>query len=274
MNETSIGRALQPDPWQRDQELQGATQVATFRRVDRMKNEEREEKGRRILNGLRIEGKPHECLAAYQHPVNPTAMLPKPLEEIAAAAKEIMEKYRLSFMRMEELWFEPEIGTMCGGWIEMLVRAVEGSPDLSLKRDFDGVRQGRSMWNVELIGGHLNSWSSEDSDSIDQDIPEDWIPGETPYTYSFSSMGESEGGSTGANCDFSGGEGDDEWEARHTMTWGEHWKDHVSTKKKLEINGALEWGQGDWNGTGGGWDVHMPLSRSSTAGWESDDMTS
>jgi len=64
---------------------------------------------------------------------------------------------------------------MCGGWIEMLVRAVEGSPDLNLKRDSDGMRQGRCMWNVELIGGHLvslNSWSSEEGDSIDQGIPE------------------------------------------------------------------------------------------------------
>ena len=278
VNETTIGRALQPDPWQRDHELQGATQVAAFRRVDWMSNGEREEKGRRILNGLRIEDKPHECLAAYQHPVNPAAMLPKPLEDIAVAAKEIMEKYRLSFMRMEELWFEPEIGTMCGGWIEMLVRAVEGSPDLNLKRDFDGIRQGRSMWNVELIGGHpgsSNSWSSEDGDSIDQDIPEDWIPGETPYTYSFSSIGGDEDGSTGPGGDISGGEGDDEWEARRTMTWGEHWKDHVSTEKKLEING-FECGQGDWNGTGGGWGVHMPLSarRSGWDGDESDDMTS
>ncbi len=207
-------------------------------------------------------------------------MLPKPLEEIAKAAKEIMEKYRLSFMRMEELWFEPEIGTMCGGWIEMLVRAVEGSTDLDLKRDFDGVRQGRSMWNVELIGGHsssLNSWSSEDSDSIDQDVPEDWIPGETPYTYLFPDMAESEDGSTGAEGDVSGGEDDDEWAAGRTMTWGEPWKDYVSTEKKPETGPALEWGQGgNWNGTG--WGVHVPLSaRSSTAGWdgdESDNMTS
>jgi len=96
VNETAIGRALHPDPWQRDQELQGATQVAAFRRVDRMSNEE---KGRSICVS---KANPTNVLQLI-HPVNPAAMLLKPLEEIATAAKEIMEKCRLSFMRMEEL---------------------------------------------------------------------------------------------------------------------------------------------------------------------------
>ena len=43
---------------------------------------------------------------------------------------------------------------MCGGWIEMLVRAIEEYPELLLRNEMDTVKLGgRSMWSVELVGG-------------------------------------------------------------------------------------------------------------------------
>ena len=181
VNETTIGYTLEPDPWNRDNELQGATQVAAFCRIDQLSNQEREGKARKLLQTSGVQGKNHECLASYHHPASPAAMQPRPLEDIARKVKEKMEEYRLAFMRMEELWFEPDIGSMCGGWIELLVRAVEESSDLSLKRDIDGVRKGRNMWNVELVEGISSSSNSESN----EDVPEDWIPRETSYTFSW-----------------------------------------------------------------------------------------
>jgi hypothetical protein len=266
VNETTIGHALEADPWERDDELQGATQVAAFYRVHRVSNQEREEKARRVLEKLGNQGHDHECLAAYYHPANPAAMQPKPLEDIARKVKEKMEDYRLAFMRMEELWFEPDVGSMCGGWIEMLVRAIEESSDLNLKRDVDGVRKGRSMWNVELVGGISSSGDSE-SESIDEDIPEDWIPGETPYTLAFANgVKESDlDMSTGNDGDVSGGE-DDEWGGEHSG-WGGL---KGTNEKRIETC----WGVGEgggWTQDTQGWGVRVPLSAiSSTGGWDAD----
>lgn len=268
VNETTIGRALEADPWQRDSELQGATQVAAFYKADKMSDEERVERAKRMLRELDIENKTHVCLASYQHPASPSAKNPGTLEEIANMAKARMEEYRLSFMRMEELWFEPEIGAMCGGWIEMLVRAVEESPDLNLKRDVDGVRKGRSMWNVELIGGIPNPFRPWGSEEIDDDIPEDWIPGETPYTFS-DALDESDmDESIGAEGDVSAASEDDEESDSEQIDWGEGWtSSFVATEKA-----AANWGDEDnWGETEGGWGFHISRSAMNSRGWDGDE---
>jgi len=269
VNETSIGCAIEADPWQR--ELQGATQVAAFYKVDKMSDEEREERARRKLQELSVEGEEHQCLASYQHPASPSAKKPRSLEEIAKIAKARMEEYRLSFMRMEELWFEPEIAAMCGGWIEMLVRAVEESPDLNLKRDVDGVRKGRNMWNVELIGGVPNPFQPWGSKDIDDDISEDWTPRETPYTYSFEGFEASDvEESTGAEGDVSAASEDDEESDSEQIDWGTWTTTSVATEKVIDVKPTAEWGDEDsW---GENWGIHIPRSAmSSTAGWDGDE---
>lgn len=277
MNETSIGRAHEADPWQRDSKLQGATQVAAFYKADKTSDEEREERARRKLQELSAEGEEHQCLASYQHPASPSAKTPRSLEEIAKMAKTRMEEYRLSFMRVEELWFEPEIGAMCGGWIEMLVRAVEESPDLNLKRDVDGVRKGRNMWNVELIGGVPNPFQPWGSKDINDDIPEDWTPRETPYTFSFEGFEASDiEESTGVEGDVSAASEDDEESDSEQIDWGGWTTSSVATEKVIDVKPTAEWGDEDsW---GENWGFHIPRSAmSSTAGWdgdESEDITS
>ncbi|KAF8800824.1 hypothetical protein BYT27DRAFT_7199270 [Phlegmacium glaucopus] len=153
VQQTSIGRALEQDLWERDEELQGATSVAVFRRLGDMDNRERERKGRALIQSLGLDGAPHEALAIHKHLPHGTAMNPSSLEDIAKKVRSKMEGYREGFMRVEELWFEQEIAMMCGGWIEMLVRAVEECSDLVLRNEVEGVKRGRNMWTVELIGG-------------------------------------------------------------------------------------------------------------------------
>ena len=71
-------------------------------------------------------------------------MKPISLEDIAQKVKSKMEKDLCG-----ELWFKQEIAVMCGGWIQMLVRVVDECPDLMLRNE-DGVKRGRSMWNVGI----------------------------------------------------------------------------------------------------------------------------
>ncbi|KAF9036235.1 hypothetical protein BJ165DRAFT_625247 [Panaeolus papilionaceus] len=157
---TTIGRAQQQDFWGRDAELGGASQVAMFTRSDD-DSKWREEKGRAAIAALHLTAEPHKLLASFHHEATEAAMKPQSLEFIAQRVKGKMEEYRETFMRVEEMWFEREIADLCGGWIELLVRAIEESPDLNLKRDVGGVLKGQSMWKPV-----------EDQDSKKHDWPE------------------------------------------------------------------------------------------------------
>ncbi|KAF5327146.1 hypothetical protein D9619_004099 [Psilocybe cf. subviscida] len=174
--ETSIGRAMTLDPWGRDDELRGASSVAMFRRLPTTDNKLLEEKGRAAIAGLALTHAPHEVLADHLHPAHPASTKPRTLEDIAVRIKAKMESYREVFMRVEELWFEKEIAAVCGGWIELMVRAVEQCPDLCLKRE--GGSKRRDSWSIELVAGvgHL-PLLADGNTSVDC-IPPGWIPGE------------------------------------------------------------------------------------------------
>ncbi|KAF9466620.1 hypothetical protein BDZ94DRAFT_1127426, partial [Collybia nuda] len=204
---SSIGRALEIDEWGRDEELGGATSVAIFRRRDKS---DREKRGRDVLKALALESEAHELLAEHTHVPHPSAQKPKTLEEIGEGIRATMEGFREAHMRVEELWFERDIAILCGGWIELLVRAVEESEALLLKRDGDEgkTRQDRGTWVVELVGGVTSPkdlWLSEGDKSIDY-IPVDWIPGEGEKE----SSEDEWGGSTDMEGDISWNGSDDE----------------------------------------------------------------
>ena len=268
VEQTSIGQAQQEDPWGRDDELEGASSVACFRRLKEFDNKMRSEKGRARIKALSLNSEPHQALAVSRHLPNPAFMKPQPLPEIANCVKSKMEEYRETFMRVEELWFEKEISILCGGWIEILVRAVEESADLNLKRD--QATKKRSMWNVELIGGAESSRNpfAADGDTSVDDIPSDWTPWEGPYG------GWDESESTGAeegdvSADTS--DADDESDGE-TASWR---KSSVWNKSIAEPSDS-QWGE-DWGQLGNTWGNVPPSALSSTAGWdgdESDDTTS
>ncbi|KAF8910547.1 hypothetical protein CPB84DRAFT_1763940 [Gymnopilus junonius] len=284
VEQTTIGRATDPDPWGRDDELGGASSVAMFRRRADVRNEVREEKGRRIMKELVLAGPPHEALAVHRHEANAASMKPKSLEEIAACVKTKMEEFREAFMRVEEIWFEPEIACLCGGWIELLVRAVEGSPDLNLKRDVNGVvKKHSNMWSIELIGGVADpshSWPAE-GDTSTEFIPPDWTPGEGPYEGWEESDPDGSTGIEGDVSDETSGEDLGDYSDGETGAWrpGSAWKASV---EEAGEEGKSAWGQSSsWTTTvDNAWSTpsDVPHSgKSSTAGWdgdESDDTTS
>lgn len=235
-----------------------------------MDNSERERRGRTFIQSLGLDGTPHEALVIHKHLAHPATMKPTSLEDIAQKVKSKMEEYREGFMRVEELWFEQEIAVMCGGWIEMLVRAVEECPDLVLRNEVDGVKQGGSMWSVELVGGVNDPGFAEGNRSLDF-IPEDWTPGEGPHD-SFDEMSDvSE--SAGMEGDVSAGTSENESDDNsdeETTGWGS--KQEGKQRHSYWPEGANSCGKIDavWAEVDSTW-TNRHSAKSSTAGWDGDE---
>ena len=145
----SVGRALEKDPWGRDELCGGASQVAEFTRIE----------GEDLVQMRTTKSVPiikdaldhqHELLATYQHTACVHSQKPASLQEIAGAVISKMQSWQDSQVRFEELWFEKQISILCGGWVELLKDAVEADERLNLFWEEIG---GRDKWQVELIGG-------------------------------------------------------------------------------------------------------------------------
>jgi hypothetical protein len=265
---SSVGRATEKDPWGRDDKLGGATQVAVFRRLDGMSNAAREHKGRKAIAELGANKGEHELLAAYTHEAHPSSMKPKSLKEIGDAVEAKMQHFSVSFIRLEEIWFEHDIAIMCGGWIEFLARAVEASEHLKLNRG-DGVRKERTAWTIESLSANhtpTNLWPTEDGMSEAMMPPEDWIPEEE--TSAESSDLE---GSTGNEGDISWGnsEADDD-EVTEKSTPYASWGFNTSYSP---IHWTSDAEDGEWM-SGPTW-ARSSCSKGSgsnaTGGWEGDE---
>ncbi|KAK7032262.1 hypothetical protein VNI00_013221 [Paramarasmius palmivorus] len=220
---------------------------------------------------------------------------------IGNLVRERMEGYRESFMRLEDLWFETDIGIACGGWIEVFINAVHEYDGLSLKRDGGGsneeslsspaanenIQKQRELWKVELVGGVTPPtarmlWPSTEEDlegerSIEY-MPADWNP-EEEYRSEYDYPGSST--SSGGEETSTGGEGDVSWNEDEDDA-RESW-DNLRTPVNPKLN-PNSWGDVNAEETGG-WDEELdkrkisrlPSSNSSTTGWdgdESDDTTS
>ena len=253
---SSVGRAVEIDTWGRDDELGGATSVAVFKRLE---DETREMRSREVLRMLRLPGEPHELLAKHRHVAHPSSRKSKPLKEIGDTVKAKMEEFREAFMMVEELWFERDIAIACGGWIELLIRAVEESDFLVLKRDGEDIKNERGRWVIELVGGVANQialWPGEGDRSLDH-IPVDWIPGEEAE----SSESEWGLGSTDMEGDVSRNVSDeDDTERPEPNSWASAgW----GTMKENDDVGTADRG---WK------DYRIPHSSgSSTTGWDGDE---
>ncbi|KAF8823435.1 hypothetical protein HHX47_DHR10000154 [Lentinula edodes] len=163
---SDIGRAQDADEWGRDTEVGGASLVAIFTRNDVVDRDAIEEKARAVVQGMlpqlqQSSPSPlttppqspklfspiaHRLLTTFIHPAHASAYQPLPLHSIGDIVKSRMEDLRESFLRVEELWYEPEVAQACGGWIELLIAAVEqydGSV-IKLVKDADSPEERRS----------------------------------------------------------------------------------------------------------------------------------
>lgn len=158
----AVGKALEADPWGRDEECGGASQVAEFTRID--KSEYVEMRASKSAGLTR--GEKHKVLATHQHPAHPMSQRPASLAEIGEAAKLKMREMGDISMRFEELWFEQEISVLCGGWIELLEDAIEEHEALALRRKSSDRRED---WEVDLIGGPQQQTLWSDANTADCD---------------------------------------------------------------------------------------------------------
>lgn len=296
MKVSTVGRAVEVDPWGREEELGGASCVAEFRRIDAKHSDEgREQRARALITSLTLESTEHALLTTHNHPAHPSSQRPLSLPVIAQRVKAKMEEYREAFMRMEEIWFERDVCVGCGGFIEVLVRAIEESSELLLRKEGDegdGGRTRRSNWVVELVGADIprrdrDLWADADEGnrSLDGLVPGDWTPGEGPHELPDGGTSDEydyyEGESTGAEGDVSWGDSGEE-EEEGEPGWGglRGWGKYKLKRKDGEEEGDVrDWGSvlGDWGSDGEqqqqshGAGV-IPLSASSsTAGWDGDD---
>ncbi|KAJ3975633.1 hypothetical protein EV361DRAFT_460152 [Lentinula raphanica] len=149
-----VGRAQEGDPWGRDRDVGGASLVAMFTRIDnenQVNREAIEQKARELVENLTEKSlsssppqTPHRLLRTFVHRAHPSAQNPLSLHAISDIVKSRMEDLRESFLRVEDVWYEPEVAQACGGWIEMLIAAVEqyGVGDNDEDQSTDGVGRG------------------------------------------------------------------------------------------------------------------------------------
>ena len=144
-----IGRAHEPDPWDRDEMLGFATQTALFRRKD-------DASGGALLKDGRKSSDPqppdistrsdddapggsqhqHTLVSDHYHPANPCAGKPLSLEKIQALIERRVSKYYTSNgYSVWDVWVERDISEACGGSIETLLAAIEASSNLILSRN-------------------------------------------------------------------------------------------------------------------------------------------
>lgn len=188
---SGVGRAVEPDPWNREKELGDASSVACFRKRDMLQDSERGSRGREAITKLGLPAKAHELYVRHIHQPYASSRKPKSLGDIAAAVIKKMDQFNEAFMRMEEIWFEPEISTACGGWIEFLVRAIEESEDLDLLKEGD-IGNNRSRWRIQRLGALTNPispWPQDQESSLDY-IPPEWEPEESELEESAAADGD------------------------------------------------------------------------------------
>ncbi|KAJ7170898.1 hypothetical protein C8R43DRAFT_854793, partial [Mycena crocata] len=195
-----VGRPLEDDPWGRDDELGDASFVVAFRR--KKEEDDRSERARAVLKALSLDGEPHELLAEHLHEAHELSRqkpTPESVKAIGDVIKAKMESFREAFIALEQMWYEQDVSTLCGGWIEVLVWVVEEYEGLNLSKGGDGTKD----WSIELVGGVKDPvfmWPEETSTDY---IPRDWIPGQDPDASDEEDGPSPSVSSTGADGDIS-----------------------------------------------------------------------
>ncbi|KAG8213277.1 hypothetical protein J3R82DRAFT_11752 [Butyriboletus roseoflavus] len=144
----TIGIPKEQDPWGRDGVLGGATQVASFRRLDdRFSNAVREHGTQAVRGAIK---EPHTLVARHRHEPHLRAGYPSDLREIEKAMVLQFQQWGEVIFGVQELWFTNNLPVLCGGSIEVMLDVAEQSTELEL-RSVAGQR--RENWKIQLVGG-------------------------------------------------------------------------------------------------------------------------
>lgn len=177
-----VGKAVEEDEWGRDEELGFASQVATFRRREeeefmRMREEKCEREGWKELSKQRVS---HQLLATHHHLEISGPAEPALLNEISEKVKHFMRKYKEATVVLREFWFVSDIAVLCGGWVEMLVKAVEDDGELQLTAD-PSSKDGWESWRVHYAGSGSEEMSTPEDEpteleqiELDEMVDADW----------------------------------------------------------------------------------------------------
>ncbi|KAF9243433.1 hypothetical protein BU15DRAFT_43071 [Melanogaster broomeanus] len=155
----SIGIPQEKDPWGRDKILEGASQVASFKRLDDRVSRERRERESPALHSATKTKEPHKLVKRHYYEAHPRAGNPSDIGEIGKAMVQKFEEWGETILRVEELWIADDLSISCGGSIEVMINAAEVNQQLDLQR-IAGQRRGN--WKIELVGGiqrRLTDWS-------------------------------------------------------------------------------------------------------------------
>lgn len=145
---SGVGIASEKDPWDRDDQLGKASQVAAFRRIEGENLKQmRETKSKTAgVQDRSREGR-HDLLATHQHKPSERGQQSEGLEAIGQSVLQKMREFREQSITVQELW--SELCPNCGGWLQNLIAAVTNTDGVRLHRH-EG--ESSSSWEVELEG--------------------------------------------------------------------------------------------------------------------------
>ncbi|KAI0090309.1 hypothetical protein BDY19DRAFT_888093 [Irpex rosettiformis] len=148
---SGVGVPREKDPYERDEQLGRASQVAVFKRKEDEGMASMREKRCAELQTLTQARKEqaHELLQSCQHNTDPRARQVGTLEDIGQAVLQRMDTYDEGHMTIHSLWYDHEIMLLCGGWLQRLIAAVKATASLTLEKP-EG--KGASDWVAQREG--------------------------------------------------------------------------------------------------------------------------
>lgn len=180
-----VGTAKEEDEWGRDRELGYASQVAAFKR--REGGEWAETRERRWKEADTRTHVPcqheHQLLASHEHVAHEKACKLRSLHEVSELVISKMLHFRETTVALTDIWFEREVESACGGWIDWLVRAIRDHSGLALEKTLLGsseheewvVRLDLSLHHLIPPDSQVDAWaSSPDMEEVEDpgDLPE------------------------------------------------------------------------------------------------------
>jgi hypothetical protein len=155
-----VGRSITKDPWGRDSDAVRASQAVTFRRRE---GEEwatkRAAKYAEWASRQEEVTQSHQLLDAHRYEAHPGAQKPASREEIAAAVKTTIQDIGSPDVTIFEIWREDSVSTICGGWLEVLLDALDQDESFVVHKE----GKHADDWKVESPGIELhgkNPWQN------------------------------------------------------------------------------------------------------------------